>query len=80
MRKVAVADITGSLVALLDAVEKGESVVIEREGRAIARLVPDVATGVRTFSDLAPRLAALRATMPRLALDDILSARDEGRA
>jgi prevent-host-death family protein len=64
---------------LLDDVERGETIVITRHGRRIARIVPDADEG----SDLAKKafesIHALRRLNSPMTVDEILSARDEGR-
>ena len=59
MRQVTVAEAKAQLSSLLDAVERGEPVLITRRGRAIAELVPR-----RAVRDLLPSLEALRASLP----------------
>lgn len=65
------------LPQLLDEVERGETIIITRHGRPIARLVPEVQEAERV-KDVLARVKALRQTMPRLTLDEILAARHEG--
>lgn len=64
---------------MLDAVEQGETIVITRHGRAIARLVPDQdaqqADKIRAMKEI----MANRVGMGRVSVADLLSARDEGR-
>jgi prevent-host-death family protein len=55
MRQVTVAEAKAQLSSLLDAVERGEPVLITRRGRAVAELVPR-----RAVRDLLPSLQALR--------------------
>ena len=68
-----------SLPDLLDAVEKGETVVITREGRPVARLVPDD-TGQPSANepDVFEQIRAFRKTMPRISVEEILAWRHEG--
>ncbi len=64
--------------SLLGDVERGETIIITRHGRPIARLVPE---GARRQEEVARALADLedlRKTMPRLTLDESLSALHEG--
>jgi len=66
------------LPRLLKAVERGDRVVITRYGKPVAELVP-VGTGAReSFEDLNARRLALRARLPCVPLDELLSARHEG--
>ena len=73
------------LSALLDRVEKGEQIVITREGKAVARLVPE--TGM---VDPATQQAAHEALMriraraadvigPKITWEEMNAWRDEGR-
>lgn len=80
MREVQASNAKTHLPSLLTEVERGETILITRHGRPIARLAPLAA------DDRATRIAALkreieefRKTMPRLSVEEILSARDEGR-
>jgi prevent-host-death family protein len=66
------------LPRLIKAVEGGETIVITRHGKPVARLVPiepgdrgDVAAAIE-------RLKALRRRMPRIPLEELLAARHEG--
>ena len=78
MREVGSFEAKTHLSELLAAVERGESVIITRRGRRVARLVPEPAAPDREAA--LSRLRALRAQVAgALGLDDILSARDEGR-
>lgn len=78
MRAVGAFEAKTHLSELLAAVEQGETVVITRRGRPVARLVPEPAAPDRAAA--IARLRALRARVDgALGLEDILSARDEGR-
>ena len=64
---------------LLDQVERGETIVITRHGRAIARLEPE---GARRDAEIAAAIEDLRRRgreTGRVTVAEILSARDEGR-
>jgi antitoxin (DNA-binding transcriptional repressor) of toxin-antitoxin stability system len=62
----------------LDAVERGETVVITRDGRPIARVIPEQVTAQDGEKALRA-LEALRARMPKVTAAEILAWRDEGR-
>ncbi|MEB3262270.1 MAG: type II toxin-antitoxin system prevent-host-death family antitoxin [Cyanobacteriota bacterium] len=75
MWRVTVAEAKAQLSSLLDAVERGEPVLITRRGRAVAELVPQ-----RAVRDLLPSLLALRASLPvqaSSAVDTLRALRDE---
>lgn len=81
MREVGAFEAKTHLSELLAAAEAGESVLITRRGKPVARIVPagptsDRKSGLRRIGDLRARLAARNI---KLTAEDILSARDEGR-
>jgi prevent-host-death family protein len=78
MREIQSSEAKTHLPQLLDAVERGETIVITRHGRAIARIVPEVDQRHAKIAKAKAQIAAFRDTMPRLLLDEILSARHEG--
>ena len=64
---------------LLDEVERGETIVITRHGRPIARLVPEADTRVQERLRLIEEMKAAGRRNGRITVEEILSARDEGR-
>ncbi len=81
MREVGAFEAKTHLSELLAAAEAGESVLITRRGKPVARIVPagptsDRKSGLRRIGDLRARLAGRNI---KLTAEDILSARDEGR-
>ena len=84
MREVRTSELQPQLVDLLDDVERGETIVITRDGRPVARLVPEAKHGSArsAAADVAVEdLKAWRRSLPAsdITLADILSAREEGR-
>ena len=80
MLEVSVAEAKARLSSLLDVVEAGEPVVITRRGRSIARLVPQRSNAIE---DLAPKLQALRASLPsqeQSGVELVRRMRDDERA
>jgi prevent-host-death family protein len=78
MREVQSADASANLAQLLAEVERGETILNTRHGRAIARLVPETTRHQSDVRRVKEQIAAFRRTMPPLNLSDILSARHEG--
>jgi prevent-host-death family protein len=79
MRVVGAFEAKTHLSELLAAVEAGETVTITRRGRAVAKLMPVAGTSA-SRSVAVERIRVLRARLKdTLTVDDILSARDEGR-
>jgi prevent-host-death family protein len=78
MREVPASEAKTHLPRLLGDVERGETIIITRHGRPIARLVPEAARRQEEIAKVLVDLDDLRKTMPALTLDEILSARHEG--
>lgn len=79
MRQVGAFEAKNSFGTLLDWVENGEEVVITRRGKAVARLVPNVAgvdrtAAARAVANIVARRAG--ATLGGLKIKDLV---DEGR-
>jgi len=64
---------------LLDAVERGETVVITRHGRAVARLVPDEDRRRQEIREAIEGIRELRKQAGKATIEEILAWRDEGR-
>ena len=89
MRHVGSFEAKTHLSGLFDAVAKGESVVITKRGKPVARLVPMEPAAAETDEERrARRLAVMRAGReagrkawrgPPSTVEDVLAARDEGR-
>lgn len=86
MRSVQAAEAKANLADILDAVERGESVLINRGGKTVARIIPEHRdapenTGhAHHIEEAMATIKALRTRMSRLTMDDIISARHEGLA
>lgn len=82
MRKVQASEAKTHLLRLLDEVEKGETIVITRHGKAIARLAPEEAVDTDKVREAIEGLRALREKVrkvsPPLTLEEILAMRHEG--
>jgi prevent-host-death family protein len=78
MREIQASDAKTHLPALLDAVERGETLIITRHGRAIARLVPESTRRQEEVDQAMASIRALRGRTGRITVADLLSARHEG--
>jgi prevent-host-death family protein len=67
------------LPRLLRAVERGETVIITRHGRPVAQLGPVQDRRREEIAAVIERMKRARAQRPRVTVDEILAARDEGR-
>ena len=78
MREIQASEAKTHLPQLLDEIERGESIIITRHGRPIARLIPEDVIRRDGQAEAVERLKALRATMPRVPLDELMAMRHEG--
>jgi prevent-host-death family protein len=78
MREVQASDAKTHLPQLLSEVERGETIVITRHGKPIARLVPEADRRQAKVNQVLAQIELFRKTMPSIPLEDILSARHEG--
>jgi prevent-host-death family protein len=78
MREIQAANAKTHLPQLLDAVERGETIVITRHGRPVARLIPDTGNRAALTAQAIDRIKALRSRTERITTEELLSARHEG--
>ena len=79
MREIQASEAKVHLPDLLDEVEGGETLIITRHGRRIARLVPEAERRQEEIDQAIAGILELRKHIKRMPLAEILSARDEGR-
>jgi prevent-host-death family protein len=79
MREIQASEAKTHLPKLLDEVERGETLVITRHGQPIARLVPDEGKRRTEVAKVIAEMKAYRRIAPPITIEEILSARDEGR-
>ena len=78
MRSIQAAEAKTHLSSLLDEVERGETLIITRHGKPIARIVPEGDDARAQRRQAIEAIKAFRKTMPPLTIEEILSARHEG--
>jgi prevent-host-death family protein len=67
------------LPRLLRAAERGETVIITRHGKPVAQLGPVQEEPREDVAEVIARMKRMRAQRPRVTVEEILAARDEGR-
>jgi prevent-host-death family protein len=78
VRRIQASEAKTHLLQLLDDVERGETVVITRHGRAIARIVPEAQRRQADIDQAIESIQAMRRRTGRIPLGELLSARHEG--
>jgi prevent-host-death family protein len=79
MREVQASEAKVHLPQLLDDVERGETLIITRHGRRIARMMPEVDRRQEEIDKALAAILELRKRTGRITVGELLSARDEGR-
>jgi prevent-host-death family protein len=79
MREIQSTEAKTNFNRLLTEVERGETVVITRHGKRIARLTPEPMRRDEELARLIERIEAFRKKMPRITMEEIQSARREGQ-
>ncbi len=79
MRQIQASEAKAHLPQLLDDVERGETLIITRHGRPIARIVPEVDRRQEEVDKAIASIRALREANGKVSVEELLSARDQGR-
>jgi prevent-host-death family protein len=79
MKRVQASTAKAQLAELLDAVEKGQTVVITRHGKPIARLVPETDERNQDIARAIKEIKELRKQIKPTTVEEILAWRNEGR-
>ena len=77
MREIQASEAKVHLPQLLDDVERGETLIITRHGRAIARLVPETNRRRAEIDSAIESIERLRRRTGKISVSELLSARDE---
>jgi prevent-host-death family protein len=78
MREIQASEAKAHLPSLLDDVERGETLIITRHGKPIARIVPEGDLRQAAVDRALAEIEKFRKTMPRIPLEEIISGRHEG--
>jgi len=78
MREIQASDAKARLAELLTAVERGETIVITRHGRRIARLAPETGLKQVEIDRALDDLAKFRERAKKAPLAEVLGARHNG--
>jgi prevent-host-death family protein len=79
MRQIQASEAKTKFLQLLDDVERGDTLIITRHGKPIARLVPEQERRLAEIEWALKQMKKLRSRQERVTIAEILSARDEGR-
>lgn len=79
MIEVGTKEAKARLPELIEKVEAGETVVITRHGRRVARLVAEPETSRAQIRETVERMLRERESRPPVPITELLAMRDEGR-
>lgn len=79
MREIQASEAKVHLSQLLDDVERGETLIITRHGRPIARIVPEIDRRQEEIDKALAGIHDIRKRAGGITVGELLSARDEGR-
>jgi prevent-host-death family protein len=78
MRDIQASEAKTHLPQILDEVERGETFVITRHGRPVARIVPEPSKRQEEIDNAIRGIRALQKRTGRISVQELLSARHEG--
>jgi prevent-host-death family protein len=79
MRRIQASEAKTKFLQLLDDVERGDTLIITRHGKPIARISPETGRRQAEIEAAMEGIRALRPKFGRISVREILAARDEGR-
>jgi prevent-host-death family protein len=79
MQTIQASEAKTHFLRILDSVERGESVIITRHGKPVARISPPPDLDRERVERAVQSILAIRKRTKPVSLQEILSARDEGR-
>jgi prevent-host-death family protein len=80
MQTIQASEAKTHFLRILDDVERGESVIVTRHGKRVARLIPEVEIDRERVQRAIDGMRTLRQRIGKVSLEEILSMKNEGRA
>ncbi len=79
MQSIQASEAKTRFLSLLDEVERGETIIITRHGKQIARIQPEREFDAERAKQAFEQIRELRKRIGSMTVEEILAARDEGR-
>jgi prevent-host-death family protein len=79
MQTIQASEAKTKFLSILDEVERGESIIVTRHGKPIARIVPKAEVNRERIERAMASMRELRKRTKPVSLEEIFSMRDEGR-
>ncbi len=79
MQTIQASEAKTRFLKILDDVERGESILITRHGKRVARIVPEAEIDRERVQQAVQSILEIRKRTKPVTLEEILAARDQGR-
>lgn len=79
MQTIQASEAKTHFLRILDDIEHGESVIVTRHGKRIARIIPEIEIDQERVQKAFESILEIRKRTKPVSLEEILSMRDEGR-
>jgi len=79
MQTIQASEAKTHFLRILDDVEQGKSVIVTRHGKPVARIIPEAPIDTERVKRAIAAMHEIRKRTKHVSLEEILSARDEGR-
>jgi prevent-host-death family protein len=80
MQTIQASEAKTHFLRILDEVERGESIIITRHGKPVARITPEAQIDQKRVEEAMQAIREFRERVGKVSIEEILAARDEGRA
>ena len=80
MQTIQASEAKTHFLRILDEVERGSTIIVTRRGKPVARISPEPEIDREKVRRAMDAMRSLRLAEPPLTIEEILSARDEGRS
>jgi prevent-host-death family protein len=80
MQTIQASEAKTHFLRILDDVERGESIIVTRHGKRVARLIPEMGIDRERVQQAIDGMRALRQRIGKVSLEEIISMKNEGRA
>jgi prevent-host-death family protein len=79
MQTIQASEAKTKFLSILDEVERGASIIVTRHGKPVARIIPEAQVDRERVERAVQSILEIRKRSKPVSLEEILSARDEGR-
>jgi prevent-host-death family protein len=79
MQTIQASEAKTKFLSILDEVERGASIIVTRHGKPVARIIPEAQVDRERVERAVQSILEIRKRTKPVSLEEILSARDEGR-